>query len=263
MMFVILAYAHDAGAHALVQRWRADGEEAALLTCADLSRPGWRHLVGESNGRAVIEGQPVATRDIRAVITRMPAVAEGELAHVHEDDRRYAAAEMQAFLLAWLMSLECPVLNRPTPSNLGGPMWSAAQWVRRARRLGLSARPVRQRAVYTPGAAYGPDTRIDANAIFVDVVGTRAFLGGGRTPRADEDRFAQAAVALACGGGVELLRAYFAHDAEPAPVFLEAGLWIDIAAPGVADAVIDRCHDLVPAPVASRSPMLAGAAGHA
>ena len=46
-MFVVLAYTHDSGARALVQRWRADGEEAALLTCADLSRPGWRYMAGE------------------------------------------------------------------------------------------------------------------------------------------------------------------------------------------------------------------------
>lgn len=260
-MFVVLAYAHDVAARVLVQRWRAEGEEAALLTCADLSRPGWRHMVGEKNGRAVIEGQPIATRDIRAVITRMPAVAEAELVHVHADDRRYAAAEMQAFLLAWLMSLECPVLNRPTPSNLGGPMWSTAQWVLRAQRLGIAARPVRQHAVYKPDAAPRAEARVDADATPVDVVGARTFLAGGCA--ADEGRLARGAVALARDAGVELLRAYFAHDAGPEPAFLDAGLWIDIAAQGVADAVIERCRDLAPATGGSHSPMLARRAGHA
>ena len=260
MMFVVLAYAHDAGARALVQHWRADGADAALLTCADLSRPGWRHMVGGSAGRAVIDGRPVPTDGIRAVITRMPAVGEAELAHVHEDDRRYAAAEMQAFLLAWLMSLECPVLNRPTPSNLGGPSWSTAEWVRRARRLGLAARPVRQRAVYTPGAASGTDCRIDTDAILVDVVGARAFLVGGRAPRPNEGSFATAAIALARDAGVEVLRVYFEHGSEQSPVFLEAGLWIDIAAESVAGALIEKCRGCVPAMRESRSSrVLAGA----
>ena len=259
-MFVVLAYVHDTGARTLVQRWRADGEDAALLTCADLSRPGWRYTGGGAPGQAVIDGQPIATRDIRAVITRIPAVSEAELAHVHEDDRKYAAAEMQAFLLAWLMSLECPVLNRPTPSNLGGPLGSAAQWVRRARRLGVAARPIRQRVAYAPGAASGTDCRVDANAILVDVVGERAFLLGGRAPRPDEASFAQAAVALARDAGVELLRAYFEHGSEQAPVFLEAGLWIDIAAESVAGALLGRCRGFVQAPCEARSPrVLAGA----
>ena len=240
-MLVILAYAHDAGARALVERWRADGEDAALLTCADLSRPGWRHG-GGMTGQAVIDGQLIATRDIRAVVTRIPAVGEAELMHLHDDDRRYAAAEMQAFLLAWLMSLECPVLNRPMPSNLGGPFWSTAEWVRRARRLGLAARPVRQRLVYVSGVSRLPDRRIDPNAIYVDVVGERAFLTGGRTPRGDEASLARAAVALARDAGAELLRVYFECRPDQAPVFLEAGLWIDIAADGVAAALINRCR---------------------
>jgi hypothetical protein len=263
-MFVVLAYAHDTGARALVQHWRADGEDAALLTCADLSRPGWRHSGGVASGQAVIDGQLIATRDIRAVITRIPAVAEAELVHVHEDDRRYAAAEMQAFLLAWLMSLECPVLNRPTPSNLAGPSWSVPQWVRRARRLGLAARPVRQRLVYAPGVPHGNDCRIDPNAIFVDVVGERAFLVSGRPPRAREDALARAAIALTQNAGVELLRVYFEHGSEQRPVFVEAGLWIDIDAESIAEALIDRCRGFAHGPRESRSPqMLASAEARA
>ena len=110
-----------------------------------------------------------------------------------------------------------------------------AQWVQRARRLGVAARPVRQRAVYAPGASSGTDCRVDANAIFVDVVGDRAFLVGGRAARADEASLAQAAIALARDAGVELLRVYFEPGSEQTPVFLEAGLWIDIAAESVAE----------------------------
>jgi hypothetical protein len=171
---------------------------------------------------------------------------------VHPDDRQYAAAEMQAFLLAWLDSLECPVLNRPSPSNLSGPGWSTSQWVQRARRLGFAARPITQRAVFAADAPSDNENRVDGNSIAVDVVGQRAFLGGGREPMANETALVQAALVLARDAGVELLRVYFERGSERAPVFLEAGLWIDVAAERVAEALAERCRALAQAPVASR-----------
>jgi hypothetical protein len=245
MMLVVLAYTHDVGARSLVQRWRADGEEAALLTCADMSRAGWRYVAGNpAAGRAVIEGQVIATREIRALVTRIPAVGEAELGHVHEEDRRYAAAEMQAFLLAWLTSLECPVLNRPSPSNLGGPEWSVVHWVRRARRVGLAARPVTQRSVYVPDTPSEISPRADGSSIFVDVVGDRAILVCGSKPDPDEAPFAQGAIALARDAGTEMLRVYFERGLDGRPVFLEAGLWVDVASEEVANALTARCRDI-------------------
>jgi hypothetical protein len=253
-MFVVLAYAHDVAARALVQRWRAASEQAALLTCADLTRAGWRHVAGQAEaGQAYIQGQLFASRTIRAVITRMPAVSEAELAHVHEDDRRYAAAEIQAFLVAWLASLECPILNRPSPCNLCGPCWSVAEWVHRARRLGVAARPVRHRAVFTADPPVNGERRVDADAILVDVVGDRAFLDGGREPAASEAVLVEAATSLTRDAGVELLRVYFERGSEQAPVFLEAGLWIDVTAERVAEAVADRCRTLANAGLDSRT----------
>jgi len=251
MMFAVVAYKHDAAARAFVERCLADGEEAALLTSADLSRPGWLYIGGAVSGRAVIDGLLIANHDIRAVITRVPALDEAELMHVHQEDRKYAVAEMQAFLLAWLTSLECPVLNRPSPSNLGGPLWSVAQWVQRAHRLGVAARPLVQRAVYTPGALHSTDCRVGADAVFVDVVGDRAFLSGGRVPGADEALLAEAAIALARDAGVEMVRIYFECSSEGTPLFLEASLWIDISAEPVAEALIDRCRGF---PGVSRQP---------
>ena len=69
MMLVVLAYRYDAGARGLVERWRAAGEQAALLTCADLARPGWRYVAGNpAAGFADIDGQVIATSAIRAVV---------------------------------------------------------------------------------------------------------------------------------------------------------------------------------------------------
>ena len=142
-MVIILAYAHDRAAAALAARWRAAGEDAAVLTCADLSRRGWLHVPNDpSRGRVAIDGRIVATQTIRAVIVRMPVVSEVELAHLHPGDRSYAASEMQAFLLSWLSSLLCSVINRPTTCNLGGPAWHTSEWVLRAARVGLAVRPL-------------------------------------------------------------------------------------------------------------------------
>ena len=252
-MLVVLAYRHDAAARALVDRWRAAGERSALLTCEDFTRPGWVYVAGDpAAGSADIDGQVIATSEVRAVVVRIPAVGEGELAHVHQDDRSYAASEIQAFLLAWLSSLHCPVLNRPSPSNLGGPWWSLAQWVQRARRLGILARPVTERVVFVADASPVTERRVDGSAILVDVVGNRAFLAGGRDPAASEAALVEAAVSLARDAGVELLRVYFEPGSEQVPVFLEAGLWIDVAADRIASAVADRCRELADAAAASR-----------
>ena len=106
----------------------------------------------------------------------------------------------------------------------------------------MAARPVTHRAVYVADAPHGSERRVDANSILVDVVGDRAFLAGGREPRESEAQLVHAAVSLARDAGVELLRVYFEPGSEQTPVFLEADLWIDIAADSVASAVADRCR---------------------
>jgi hypothetical protein len=50
------------------------------------------------------------------------------LSWIAADDRSYAMAEVNAFLVAWLSSLTCPVLNRPTATSLCGPGWSQTHW---------------------------------------------------------------------------------------------------------------------------------------
>ena len=183
----------------------------------------------------------------------MPAVGEAELAHVHEDDRSYAAAEMQAFLLAWLSSLECPVLNRPSPSNLGGPWWSLAQWVQRARRLGVAARPVTlPRRLRGGRFAWHRTPRRRELPSSLTWLATAPSSPVDASPATSEAALAHAAVALARDAGVELLRVYFEPGSEQTPVFLEADLWIDIAADSVASAVADRCRELADAAAASR-----------
>ncbi len=116
------------------------GAGAGLLEREDLCTAGWRYRVGDpGHGTMVVAGRRVSIRRLRAVVTRRPAVAAEELQHIDPSDRDYLAAEVNAFLVAWLSALPRPVLNRPTPTSLDGPAWGPLQLGggRRARRRSL------------------------------------------------------------------------------------------------------------------------------
>ena len=148
-MLVILANCGNRSAELLAERWSHLG--ARLLTPSDLSLEGWRVAYGTDDRRldrwstAVVGGEVVPTDQITGVLTRLPAVFEHELMTVVPEDRAYVAAEMTAFLLAWLTQLPCPVLNRPTATGLSGPNWRRERWVAVAAQLGIPARSVRRR----------------------------------------------------------------------------------------------------------------------
>jgi hypothetical protein len=243
-MVIVLAYSHDAAAHRLVERWRACGEDAAVVTATDFSRRGWRFVAGDpATTRMAIGDRTIPSAELRAVVTRMPVMSEGELAHVHAEDRAYAAAEIQAFLLAWLSSLSCTILNQPSTSSLCGPAWHPAEWVRRARQLGLSARPFSVRtSLATPGSS---EPRVAAGTQSVDVVGRRAFAVGARAPLSADDPAARLALALARDAEVEMLRVYYELDDTGAPSFVEAGMWIDLDNDAIADALTERCFGFI------------------
>ena len=116
-MILILANGLDQQAHSLAQRWGG-----TVLTPADLSQAGWHYELPQSTGSfAVASGRKIPVSDITGVLTRISCITERDLPDISDEDRSYVAAEMHAFLTAWLDSLDCPVLNRPTASCLCGP----------------------------------------------------------------------------------------------------------------------------------------------
>src|SRR5262245_34157967 len=120
-MILVLASRSDENARSLVDRWESHG--ARLLVPECLSVVGWRHRgSARPSSRAVLGGVPVNGAEIRGVLSRLPSVMPSDLLHICAEDRAYVAAEMTAFLVAWLASLPCPVLNRPTPTSLAGPL---------------------------------------------------------------------------------------------------------------------------------------------
>src|SRR5439155_13560654 len=58
-------------------------------------------------------------------------------------ERDYAAAELQAFTLAWLCGLDRPVRNRPDPGCLSGPLFPPAVVAYAAARAGLACGALR------------------------------------------------------------------------------------------------------------------------
>lgn len=224
---VVLADGRDPAAHALVERWTAAG--ALLLTPHDLSRAGWVFHSGDAAAsRAVVSGCPLAARDLGGVITRLPYVSEQALGWLVPDDRPYVAAEMNAFLLAWLAELPCPVLNRPTPGCLSGPFWRHERWVRAAARAGIPVAPMRR----SPGAFAEPAVAPASvePLTTVTVVG-RQCLG------AADPLLASQARRLADVAAVDLLAVRFSGPHVGA-YFVGASLWPDMTAAPVADAML-------------------------
>src|SRR5215469_1265296 len=109
-MIVVVGSRFDSVTRDLVERW--PGGQAHLLTADDLTSAGWRWWdEARSDGVAVVAGRRVRVQSIRGVLTRRPTVLPQELVAIAEADRDYVASETTAFLVAWLSSLSCPVLN--------------------------------------------------------------------------------------------------------------------------------------------------------
>ena len=212
-MLLVLADTRDWRGPFLCERWTPAG--ARLMAPHDLQRPGWRHEPARPlRGVAVAGGEPLAVATITGVCTLLPCVAASELRSIRTEDRAYVAAEMTAFLCAWLSSLACPVLNPPTPSCLSGPAWSPVRWVRFAMAASLPA-------------IAGPAEETAA----VTVVGSRAFGARSASQR-------DLAIQLARSAGVPLLRVLLT-DSTSSPAVAGGDLWIDPRLDGVPEAIAD------------------------
>jgi hypothetical protein len=223
-MLVVVASRYDRHAQMLV----SDHGEARLLTSEDLSSRGWRFEPGGGgDSSAVIGGEVVDCRDVEGVLTRLPCVFAGDLVNIVPDDRGYVAAEMTAFLAAWLSNLKCPVLNRPTPLCLSGPFLRRERWVHTAAHLGIPVLPVNRHAPTSVDETTSPAS---PGLVSVSLVGD-ACVG-----KADE-RLASQTRTLARSVGVDLLRARFTSPAEGS-LFVDADYWADLSDPEIAAAIL-------------------------
>jgi len=226
-VIVIFASSYDTSAASLAAKWAANN--ASLLTCDDLSRAGWRHYLGsQDTSAAVISARVVPVEEIEGVLIRWPGVFSQELTQIDEADRNYVAGEMTAFLISWLTTLNCPVINTPTPLNLTGPAWRSEQWTYAASRLGIPVHTVNRHV--SNEANQQPAEDVFSNPAGVTVVGERCF------GNVDQDLFRQAR-ALAHAANVSLLKVYFSGP-EPGAVFAGTDLIPELT-DEVADAVLE------------------------
>ena len=226
-MIVVVADRWDATAGTFASRWAA--HNVRVLTCQDLSVVGWRQRLSVMDGcMAVVDRELVPQKEITGVLTRLPCVVEEQLLDIAPEDRPYVAAEMTAFLLFWLSSLKCPVLNRPTPTCLSGTYWRLERWMRVAAQAGIPVQPIRRRAAL-PGS--NSEEEIGPAPVIVTVVGKRSF------GEADQGLQRQARC-LADLAEVDLLAVRFSSP-EYGARFVNADISPDLSDDRIGDAVLE------------------------
>jgi hypothetical protein len=187
---------------------------------------------------AVTDGERIPVERLRGVLTRLQGIEPAELAHVTGEDRVYVAAEMTAFLIAWLGGLACPVMNRPRAPSLAGPAWRWEQWLRTAAEAGLTVAAYRRDASYWAqadgiSADRGP---VDPPApTAVVTIAAQQAIGA-----ADPD-LRQQARALACAAGTDLLRVHFNRTAG-AFRLTSVDAWPDPNEPALSEALMQHWH---------------------
>jgi hypothetical protein len=222
-VLVVFASTHDDMAQTIVRAWALSG--AVLCVPADLSRPGWTHRVGAPEAaRAVLGGRVMPAAEITGVLTRLWHVPSAELTHIARSDRPYVAAEMTAFLTAFLMDLPGVVLNKPTASALSGQGWRREQWVRAAARAGIPVFPAQRIARVDEPGATAPTIAAEVTVVGEQVFGT-----------ADPD-LTHWALQLASLANVGLLGIRFARHGHGF-AFTDVNPWPILTFPGVLDAV--------------------------
>jgi len=233
-MILVLARKDDADAAAVSSLWKAQG--ALALAPEDLSRPGWRYEPGRPEAAiAVAGGRRIPARLLRGVVTRIAGIHPQDLPRLAAADRSYAAAEMTAFLAAWLSELSCPVINRPSPTCLMGPSWSFEDWSRCAVRAGCRVEPVhvtvRRAGRQGPGQLHPNDPSPTRSAMVAVACGkTFGDVDGSLTAQAQR---------LAGLAGVEYLNVAF-RGPEAGSSFLCADPRPDLFNPQIATALLDR-----------------------
>ncbi|NBH06312.1 hypothetical protein [Amycolatopsis sp. SID8362] len=217
-MLLILAHAHDAAARALADRW---GSEAMLLT-VDVLHEARLSLSVDSSGGVCASLATGAV--ITGVVNRLGVITAADVSRVRREDRAYAAAELTAFLLAWLDACPAPVLNPPNPRCLNGPAWYPEEWADAAAAVGLRVAPVHRVVGLPPVPVEAREGGHRVSVIGDVCVGEVHPLVG------------QQLRALAELAGTPLLTATVSGLGARAEVG-EISAWPDLADPAVADAL--------------------------
>ena len=127
-MIIIVCSNLDENAKLLKAKWA--NNNAVLLSVNDLTSPGWQISASNFNESIfVAEEQVWPVSAVKGIVNLLPQVAPYELFKIVEDDRKYVASEMNAFLFYFFSKMKCPFLNEPSMFNLSGPFIKQEEWI--------------------------------------------------------------------------------------------------------------------------------------
>jgi hypothetical protein len=220
-MWLVLA---DTGDDAAV--WAAEGlpqrgvHPLRLVSGYELTTgTTWDHRIERNGARTRLrfsDGLTVDDTQLRGVINRLSGVFVPP-AGVSAGDSEYAACERNALLLSWLVSLQCPVLNRPNPASGPGGYRSLGAWRQLAQRAGLRILPLIQSDISNPAENGSEDDAGHQRTVFV-VAGHLVTDGDGDWDEATEAGCAR----LSRLAGQAVLAIQFTCLPEQAPLFCSA-----------------------------------------
>lgn len=228
---LILASRWDVTARPLSEAWQAWNAQVLTPEMIGAGRMRFRQN-GTVHSRFHLGGMEVTDVAIAAVLTRLPCVSASEFPAIHPEERSYVAAETHAFLVAWLYSLRCPVVNRPRGVSLAGPSWRPQQWTSAAAAAGLKVQRNSRKTGATASHAPGPGSAVSETATVVTMV-------AGESPSPALPTLIDQARALSKIAGVELLSVCFSAN-EPGAEFCSANLWPDVREETLASCLLDR-----------------------
>jgi hypothetical protein len=199
-VILVLAEVKDAAVVSLAGEF--EPTPAAVLTCPELAadRSCLRHP-DFPDSTITVEARNVGVAQIAGVVNLLAAVVPKTLTVYEPEEREYQASELHAWLLFFLSALVCPVVNRPTPLSLNGPVLNPIGWYHLARAAGIPLSAV------SVDSAEGTNPRARGSGNLVEVV----CLGGGILAPSGTaaDRYT---VELARRSGVEYLKARYTNE---------------------------------------------------
>jgi hypothetical protein len=134
-VIVILAAMRDDDTASLASELPA---RAAILTLAELAAErSCLHDPGFERSTVTVEDDEIGVGEIAGIVNLLPAVLPDALTIFDPNEREYQASELHAWLLFFLSALRCPVVNRPTPLSLNGPVQGGLGWFALARASGV------------------------------------------------------------------------------------------------------------------------------
>jgi hypothetical protein len=237
-MLLVLCDENDVSALWAAGALRARGLSPTVLTGADLAAAQrWEHRVGMGTvGCEIVlcNGVVLRSREVHAVLNRLPTVPWTWQRHIGGADRDYAIQEMYAFYLSWLHGLPGRKLNPPTPQGLCGNPRHPSVWAALAARAGLPMSPFRQTSEDDPELHW---RETPPSAATLHVVGARVV-----GPQSLVQSHEQACLRLSRAAGAPLLGVDFLSNPDGVWRMAHASIMPNLSCNGneLADALAEE-----------------------